>query len=178
MRLSKTDALFLYKTLYHYDAIVDNDVSLYDVDALNDFLHRVESFLTTESSASSEEEEEEEEADPQEEDYEGEETPAVEADAEVDSVPLTNLPHATVTSSDGTKTTLEFDFSNREDTVDALLDGGSILIEDVEFLKLNASSIELYADGAWHTYTFRRKSPSSWSKLLEEGTIYAVVGEE
>lgn len=167
MRLTKTDALFLHKTLYHYSVTATN-ISADDSDALDDLLDKTSEFLTSNADDDSSEEEEEGEEEEDQED----------PDADVSATALTSLASISVLNSDGDKVSLEFDHSSYADAVDALIDGGSMCIEDVDYIKVFDGAVDLHADKKWHSFKLRKKLPASWSKVLEENKLYSVVGDK
>lgn len=174
MKLTKTDTLFLYKLLYHYSSTVTS-LPPDDEDMLTDFLSRLEDSLLGEVTQNASEEEDSESQDSLETCDDVEEMEEPDADVSVDS--LVTLSAISVTSLEGNKTSLEFDHSNYADAVDVLLDGGSTLLEEVDYIKIVDGAIDLHSDGKWHSYKLRKKLPASWSKLLEEDTLYGVLGE-
>lgn len=169
MNLSKRDALFLYKTLYHF-SVVNPDFD--EMTSLEDLSDRLENFLLS-SSDLEEDEEREEEEDTSSDDDEEEDTEKLEADDTLLISDLNNLSSLRVETPDGSKATLEFEDVGDLNSIDALIDGGDVIIDSVTHIKATSSSIELFDGEEWHSYGYKRLT-KQWSDLLEVDTVYDV----
>jgi len=174
MKLSKSDALFLYTVMWHYKSTTSSGDEVEE--RLSELLGTFSNFIMgdNEDESEEEEEEEEEEDDDDDEDESSTDKPEVPevanwlADTEVDK-----LQPANVSYSDGSTTSLEFECCDNPDTVDAILD--SEIIPGVHAIELSKDSINIWEpECGWHTFKFVKKCPKSWSRLLKAGLIYGV----
>lgn len=177
MRLDKSDALFLYKVLFHYSMNPENTSSLSedDFDKLGHLQEDLKDTILTATSISTEEEDSEEEEADEEEEEDLEEEEEEEVVGIVTASSLSALKAVSVTTQNGQKSTLEFEESG--DTVDALLDGGSLIIGDVTHIKATDSAVELCAGDEWHAFPVK-KLPKTWLSLLKDGLLEVVPDEE
>lgn len=185
MKLEKSDALLLHSIVFAY---VNSDVSLdfVDVQHLEDLQHRLSDYVTgsdaTDPSSvpdSDDDDYEEEEDDYDEEDEEEdeeteEEEDAVEHDFYVSCQAAGDLSPVKVVTPDGNKVSMEFEDVGDSDTVDVLVDDGTVIIDSVEAVTLSSQTISVYDGEQWHRFAVR-KAPKSWAKLFP---LDKVVGFE
>ena len=174
MKLSKSDALFLYGVLFHQSSTKNTGMGYQDEDRLSDLLNSLSDYVLAESAdvdAEVDADLDDEDDDDTEESSDDEDVP--EAEDIVRANVLASLPAIAVVSPTGSKVDLEFEDIGDENSVDALLDEGSTIIDSVTHVKLNKDSVELYDSTEWHKFAFK-KSPKSWLKQLSVGIVYGV----
>jgi hypothetical protein len=90
---------------------------------------------------------------------------------------LANLSSALVLSPAGGKISLEFEDVGEEDSVDVLLDNGSVIIDNVSSLRITvtpSTTVVDFHDGEeWHDFNVK-KLPKSWLKVIKVNTVYGV----
>jgi len=90
---------------------------------------------------------------------------------------LAKLSSALVLSPTGDKISLEFEDVGEEDSVDVLLDNGSVIIDNVSSLRIivnpTATVIDFHDGEEWHDFSVK-KLPKSWLKVIKSNTVYGV----
>lgn len=167
MNLSKRDALFLYKVLYHF---AESQRGFSDIADLEDFLDRLDQFLLS-SEEPQEDEDEEEVEEVEEEEYTDEENP--EADSTLTITSLGELPSLKVTAPDGSKVSLEFEDVGESESIDALLDGGDVIVDSVTHIRVTNSTIDLFDGEEWHSYGYKRLT-KQWSDTFTVDNVYDI----
>jgi len=183
MKLTKPDALFLYGVLFHCASTQKMSESV--TEHLEDILDDMSDFLLSAEDDESEDDVEtvssdEPYDDTSEEDEEDQEDEEDESDEEEEDLPevqlyappaeFAELPAIKVTSPSGDKVTLEFEDVGEENSVDVLLDEGTMIIDSVVRVRLTPTSIELYDEAECHTFEVR-KFPKSWQTIVSN-TVY------
>ena len=182
MKLSKSDALFLYGVLFHQSSTKALGYS--EEDRLQDLLNSLSEYVlgdSTETEADDHDHDvlgdESDDVDQSDEDEDEDESSDDEASPEAEDIvkasALASLPSITVVSPAGSKVSLEFEDIGDENSVDALLDEGSMIIDSVTHVKLNRDSVELYDSAEWHSFSFKKPS-KAWCKQLNTGVVYGV----
>lgn len=183
MNLSRSDALFLSKILFHYEKITHYDKEdEHILEQIQDLSDRIEEFLTgvvadfeaKEGSSSSEVDSEDE--DDEDEDEDDEDEPVA------SSVPIPSAPTDSVSAGklhdldplESQSGSVEFE-ENDEETVDILVNM-SPLIDGVSILKRTGKVIEAWSEenGTYLTLEFP-KVPKPWKSLLKDGVVYDVA---
>lgn len=173
MRLSKSDALFLHKILFHYTLSAPNFDSLApgDIDTLEAIVQELRSFILNDVDGISSSESPQHDANVETEDSQDSDE-FEDPDAEVSADDLEGLKPMFVTTPTGQKASLEFEAIG--DGVDALIDGGSLIIDEVTHLRVHPDAIELYSGDEWHEFPFK-KIPKDWVALLEKEKLYEIT---
>lgn len=183
MKLSKSDALFLYGVLFHQSSTKSLGYS--EEDRLQDLLNSLSEYVLGDSVETQADDHDHDALDDEsddvdqscddedDEDSDDEEEDVPEVEDIVKASALAALPAVTVVSPTGSKVSLEFEDIGDENSVDALLDEGSMIIDSVTHIKLNSDSIELYDSAEWHKFTFKKAS-KAWGKQLNLGVVYGV----
>lgn len=177
MKLSKSDALFLYTVMWHYKSTTSSGTEVEE--RLSELLGTFSNFIMGDN----EDEDEDESEDDEEESYDEDEDEEVESSADKPEVPevanwladteVDKLQPVNVSYSDGAVTSLEFECCDTPDTVDVILD--SEIIPDVHAIKLSNESISIWEpEYGWHAFKFVKKSPKSWSRLLKTDLVYGI----
>jgi hypothetical protein len=200
MKLSRPEAFFLHNLLFH---VSTTQISLgpKEEDDLYDIMNRLCGYVLNEQTTSEvessfepdevhssddfledeDEDEEDEESDEDEEttDEGSVEVEVLDSDAFISPVVLADLPPIGVVSPAGDKISLEFEDVGEADSVDALLDGGTIIIDTVSQVKVAplSKALELFDGEEWHRFEVK-KFPKAWSKHLVSDTVYGVTVEE
>jgi hypothetical protein len=168
MKLSKSDALLLHAVLFKH---LTNTHSQRVETHHEDLLYKLEGYLLDDVE---DEEEDVEVEDDSVEDVEAEDEYEVpEPDEFKGPSVLAKLPAVSVTSPAGDKVTLEFEDVGDADTVDVLLDDGSVILDRVCCIKLTDKSVELFDSEECHAFQIK-KLPKTWSKVLQPGVLYGV----
>jgi hypothetical protein len=187
MKLNKSDAFLIHSVIFAY---ANSDVTFSEEDAahLEELQSRLRDFVLQESEqedcdeCSHDEDEEESEEYDEEEDYDDEEE---EKDSESDE-PIelyvtpksaSDLQPMKVLSPDGSVVRLEFEDVGETDIVDVLLDGGSVIIDSVDKVVVNADAASFYDGEQWHDFKIVRL-PKSWKKTFTLNTVTGFKGEE
>ena len=181
MKLSKSDALFLYTVMWHYKSTTSSGTEVEE--RLSELLGTFSNFIMgdNEDEDESESEDEDEESCQHCDDDDEEEEEAIEEQEEITSFitaeELSKLSSALVLSPTGDKISLEFEDVGEEDSVDVLLDSGSIVIDNVSSLRIivnpTATVIDFHDGEEWHDFSVK-KLPKSWLKVIKSNTVYGV----
>ena len=184
MKLSKSDALFLYGVLFHQSSTKSLGYS--EEDRLQDLLNSLSEYVLGDSVETqaddhdhdalgdeSDDVDQSDEDEDEDEDEPSDDEASPEAEDIVKASALASLPSITVVSPAGSKVSLEFEDIGDENSVDALLDEGSMIIDSVTHVKLNRDSVELYDSAEWHSFSFKKPS-KAWCKQLNTGVVYGV----
>jgi hypothetical protein len=186
MKLSKSNALFLYSVLYHYRSQNDQALDNENFENLETLQETLKSFILDENVddlqeegdlkvASDDEDGEEED----EEDEVGDESSPPEFEDYLLPSVVADLPPITVVSPTGAKITLEFEDVEEMSSVDALLDGGSIIIDTVTAVKVDGDTqVSLWDGGEWHSFKPAKKLPRAWHGVFESGVTYGLDATE
>jgi hypothetical protein len=181
MNLSKAEALFLAKVLFHYEASNFNTSDV--IERVRDLRGRLNSFLLGDECEGADDESEEDE---EEDDFDQDEEPELEEDddgedeedeedeegySHVSSQILHSLVPVTVKDESGEKHRLEFeDVGGR---VDAII-GDRGFVGAINVVLRTGTSIKVASDGQeWKTYTVS-KFPPGWVSELAPGVTYRV----
>jgi hypothetical protein len=169
MKLSKEDSLFLYGILFHLSAFreldpeVENKVSsiLSDLSRYfleNDDLERIvedknaelDDIIRIDDTID-----------------EDSEKPKKKNESYVSACSLDRLSPVTVVTPAGDKATFEFEDVEKADSVDVLVDEGTVIISGVSRIHVtrDLKSIRLYDGQEWHDFRVK-KFPKSWTKVL------------
>lgn len=171
MKLDKSDALTIYSVLFHYlNTTTPNHV---DGEHLADIYDRLHDFLSSEENTHCHEDTSQREDEEYEEDYEEEEDDELdEEDEEESSVEIfvtpahvSDLAPIKVTSPDGSVLSFEFEDVDADDVVDVLIDDGSVIIEDVFKVIVEADVLRLHDGDQWHDFKLG-KLPKAWKKTF------------
>lgn len=154
MNLSKRDALFLYKTLFHFSETQRGFTSMVD---LENFIDKLEQFLLPEEDSS--------ESDDDDDDVRAEEDQLPEPDATLSISNVSSLPSLNVTTPDGSKATLEFEDVGEDSCVDALIDGGDVIVDHIVRVRASKATIDLFDGEEWHSYGYKRL-PKQWASVF------------
>lgn len=95
----------------------------------------------------------------------------------VSATDLSDLPKIKVTDEEGNKVSIEFDANDTSNSVDVLLDEGSVIIDEVRLIRLTSTSIEIHDGDDWLKFTFK-KAPKTWANLFELDSICGVETAE
>ena len=179
MKLSKSDALLVYTLLFNQTSSLGSSFD----DQLDSILDSIFKYLTDEDSeahdsseensdeTNEEDEDASEDADNSEEDSE---QSNVQVEDYISPLALEELSSANVTSPAGDEVSLEFEKSPSDSsTIDALLDGGTVIIEGVNTIKLTEKSVELHDGSEWHIFECKR-IPKQWRKALDVSVVYGI----
>ena len=179
MKLSKTDALLLHAVLFDY---VKNAKGVHNVDA-EDLLYALKDFLTSESSDDDEDGEDDVDDDAEvdvehdeDEDDEEDEVELPDVEGYISPAQLAELKPISVVSPAGDKVTLEFEDVGNHDSVDALVDEGTMIIEGIVRVKTSENSVDLFDGEEWHVFTCKKVS-KLWMKTLKQGIVYGLESE-
>lgn len=186
MKLTKSDALFLYTVLWNYKTSLTNSLPYDDEGKLTLLINDLSDFVLSENSDDSDDSDDEEDNsddvdgdlvysnsdDEDDETYDDDEDQE-EITSFVSPSDLAALPLVVVNSPTGNKVNLEFEDVGEEETVDVLLDNGSVIIDSIESLRITSSAIDLHDGEEWHTFGIK-KLPKKWTNLLEVDTVYGV----
>ena len=189
MNLTRSEALFLSKILFHYEKLTHYDKEEEHIfEQLFDLSDRLEEYLTGEVSShvydkeegSSSQTDESEEDDDLEEDEDDEEDDEEELSAS--SAPIPSAPTDSVSAGklhdlnplESQSGSVEFE-ENDEESVDILVNM-SPLIDGVSILKRSGKTLEAWSEenGTYLTLEFP-KVPKPWKTLLKDGVVYDVV---
>ena len=171
MNLSRAEALSIYTVL----AIFQYQIEDYGIEEVNSLRSKLKNYLldsetTSEEEAACEEEETEEES-------VAEEAEDVKNEDHLYISKMVTLPSARVTSPSGDEVDLEFEDSQSSPTcIDALVDGGSLIIEGISSLKITPSSVDLYDGQEWHNFEYK-KLPKIWTKNISLNRVYGFEQE-
>ena len=150
MKLSKSDTLFLYTVMWHYKSTTSSGAEVEE--RLSELLGAFSNFIMG--------------------DNEDEEITSF-----ITAEELSKLSSALVLSPTGEKISLEFEDVGEEDSVDVLLDNGSVIIDNVSALRLiitpSSTAVDFHDGEEWHVFEVK-KLPKSWSKVIESNTVYGV----
>jgi len=183
MNLSRAEALFLSKILFHYEKLTHYDKEEEHVfEQILELSGRLEEFLTGVSPVPAEDKDEGmsqtlEEGDDSEDDEDEEEDEPPAASVPIPSAPtdsvsagkLHDLPP--LESQDGS---VEFEEGDDE-TVDILVNMSPV-IDGVSILKRAGKQIEAWSEenGTYLTLDFQ-KIPKAWKSLMKDGVVYDVT---
>jgi len=168
MKLSKSDALFLHSFIFHALSSEHSGDVRVKLEVLMESL--ADSLLSSEETQDQEDEEEEEEESEEDEEEESEEDEEIEHDSFLSPVTIGKLPPASVTSPSGEKVSLQFEDVDMEGAVDALIDDGSVIINEVSTIKVTAKTVELHDGAEWHLFSYK-KLPREWRVLKVNSTV-------
>ncbi len=179
MKLSKSDALFLYTVMWHYKSTTSSGAEVEE--RLSELLGTFSNFIIDDNEDESEEEEKKSHKEDKSCQHCDEEEEALEEQEEITSFitaeELSKLSSALVLSPTGEKISLEFEDVGEEDSVDVLLDSGSVIIDNVSALRLiitpSSTAVDFHDGEEWHVFEVK-KLPKSWSKVIESNTVYGV----
>lgn len=182
MKLSKSDALFLYTVMWHYKSTTSSGTEVEE--RLSELLGAFSNFIMGDNEDEDESEDEEDKNSHKEDkscQHCDEEEEALEEQEEITSFitaeELSKLSSALVLSPTGEKISLEFEDVGEEDSVDVLLDNGSVIIDNVSALRLiitpSSTAVDFHDGEEWHVFEVK-KLPKSWSKVIESNTVYGV----
>lgn len=178
MKLEKTDALLLHSVLFAY---VNSNVSLefVDVEHLEDLFERLQDYISSSVQEELPEESEEDYCDSDEEEQEDEEVEHDEPEIElhVTCQSASDLSPVEVVSPDGSKVTLEFEDVDENSVVDALIDDGNVIIEQISCVVLTDKNISLYDGEEWHDFQIK-KTPKAWKRVFPHGKHVGFTGGE
>ena len=180
MKLSKSDALFLYTVMWHYKSTTSSGTEVEE--RLSELLGTFSNFIMGDNE---DEDESEDKDDKSCEDKScqhcDDEEEALEEQEEITSFitaeELSKLSSALVLSPAGDKISLEFEDVGEEDSVDVLLGSGDIVIDNVSSLRIivkpTATVIDFHDGEEWHDFSVK-KLPKSWLKVIKVNTVYGV----
>lgn len=189
MKLNKSDAILLHAALFSY---INSNVNLTEEDftELSDLRERIYDFIIdsddtheiTDCSSCSEACESEpseacEEEEEEEEDYDEGEDEALEIEEYITAKLADDLSPIFVISPVGSKISLEFENVGDADSVDALLDEGSVIIDHIDSILLGKDKISLYDGEEWHDFK-TKKVPKQWTKAFSRGKVTGFKGDE
>lgn len=191
MKLSIPDALLLHATLFSYtnsnvniteddfaelsdlreriyDFIVDDD---HDTHEIVDYANCSETSKPERSTVYDRESSEEDDLEDEDEDE------SLEIEEYITAKLADALSPIFVISPVGSKVSLEFEDVGDADSVDALLDEGSIIIDHIDSILLSKDKISLYDGEEWHDFK-TKKIPKQWTKAFSRGKVTGFKGEE
>lgn len=170
MKINKSDALFLYKVLFHYANM--QQAAHGDTDRVLELSEDLRRFILE-----SDPEAAGDDADSDSDDNQ-EELLSEDADFTVNGSDLHDLPEMSAQDESGNTHKIEFELlsDGESASVDLIVDG-DIGAEDVEFVRVGESTLTLQtSEGDILKYTFKRL-PKRWSSILHSG-LHEVVLEE
>lgn len=175
MRLSREDALFLHNVLFRCRSLETDQEIKEKIDdlatALGAWILGSDSELDLGTDVDEDSEDEvEEELDEEPEDEEIFSLP--DADDDVATSLLSDLPAISVTSPAGDEVTLEFEDVGDTESIDVLIDEGSVILDGVVRVRVSKHELELFTDDERHVFEVKRL-PKSWSKALKSGVVYS-----
>ena len=165
MRLNKTDALLVHAVLFRHACENDSDPRV------EDLLADLEDFIVSSDSNDEEDDDDvddEVEVEATESDFE-----LPEVDEHLTPASLSDLPALNVTSPTGEKVTFEFEDVGADDSVDVLVDEGTVILDNVLRVKVLADQIELFDSEEKHVFGVK-KLPKTWAKVLKVGVVYGL----
>jgi hypothetical protein len=167
MKLDKSDALVVYSAIFSFvnsHRTIDKDT----LDHLLDIQSDIQEFLTDDES-SCDEEHEGDCCDHDDDDCD-EELP--EADSYVSTEAASDLSAVIVTAVDGSKIDLEFEDVGDAETVDALLDDGTVILDKISHVRVVNNEILLFDGEEWHPFKVK-KFPKAWQKCFPHAATVA-----
>lgn len=179
MKLNKQQALFLSKVLHHYTNMSDLDLRDAVFTQCADLEKELDDFVTSSDDSSQDKTDFDDGDDDNaaladDASAEKEELVEVDWDTELDVRFLVeDLPKLKVTTVAGDSVSLEFDYGS-EGTLDALVDNGSLVIEDIRYVRRVKGAFELHDGVEWHIFKYRA-CPKDLSELDLDVT-YKIVG--
>lgn len=179
MKLSKSDALFLYTVMWHYKSTTSSGDEVEE--RLSELLGMFSEFIMGDNNNEEDAADEDDTAEDESCQHCDDEEEALEKQEEIASFitaeELSKLSSALVLSPTGDKISLEFEDVGEEDSVDVLLDSGSIVIDNVSSLRItvtpSATVVDFHDGEAWHDFNVK-KLPKSWLKVIKSNTVYGV----
>lgn len=178
MNITKNDGLLIYRVLHHYLTQNGSCLSQQDKEHILTVSGDLHNYLldATSSHDSDDYEVHDDDAavDIDDSDDEDDEV-TIEVDDVLSASALEDLVSAEVISPDGQVIDLEFEKDETGETViDALLDEGTVVIENIEIVKIVDNTISLFDGGEWHDFKFVKRVPKSWSRIIKPGLTYEV----
>jgi len=174
MNLDKSEALMIYTVLFHY--LNTSNLDHVDVESIEEVVDRLHTYLVGSDASDDEDSDHHDYND--DDSYEEDET-ADDSSVELYVTPdlAGNLSPITVISPDGSKVSFEFEDIDEKDTVDALFDNGSVIIEGIKKVSVHEGSIHLHDGEDWHVFK-TTKYPKTWKKVFPVGIVTGFCAEE
>ena len=187
MKLDKSDALTIYSVVFHYlNTTTPNHV---DAEHLADIYDRLHDFLSSdehvchhgdehgEETSEDHEDDYEEEDDWEDEDEDEDEEEDAPVEIFVTPATVSDLAPIKVTSPDGSVVSFEFEDVDADDVVDVLVADGSVIIEDVFKVVVEAGVLRLHDGDQWHDFKLG-KFPKAWKKVFPLDKVVGFHSDE
>jgi hypothetical protein len=171
MRLNKSDALLIHAVLFRHACENDSD------SRVEDLLADLEGFIVSSAASDSDESDDEVEVDADEDETAESDYDLPDADEQITSFTLSDLPVLNVTSPTGEKVSFEFEDVGAEDSIDVLIDDATIIIDGIQRVKVTAGQIELFDSSERHVFGIK-KLPKTWAKVFKTDVVYGISLEE
>ena len=180
MNITKNDGLLIYRVLHHYVAQNGSCLSQQDKDHINAVSGDLHNYLLDATTSHDDDDDDVEvnlvDDDKDDEDADEE---TIEVDDALSASVLEDLVSVEVISPDGQVIDLEFERDESgESVLDAILDEGTIIIENIEIVKIVDNTISLFDGGEWHDFKFVKRVPKLWSRIIKPGLTYEVKETE